>query len=306
MKDTKTVLLLMLSIGLVSTWVYHIYDKSKRSDPIASATPVHPQPDLQILQDSLQNVYALTVQRLAARLDSVNSTADQLQVELNSRLDEINFLKKEIDALLQKNGTSRQDMELARKKTSELQRLVADLGKNNKMASKTQLAQANEDFPNTPGKNQQNDMRTGKQENNYLPATANGSSLFSVSDIRFTPIMLKDDREVETNLAENINKLVISFAVQDKATSYNNAEVFAIITQPDGKVMQTDAWDVSLIPTHDFGRTAYTRKMKFDYLKGETKQLQATIKPEEYEKGNYTLKVFQNGYMIGKTEKILN
>jgi hypothetical protein len=94
--------------------------------------------------------------------------------------------------------------------------------------------------------------------------------------------------------------------VQNNVTSYANAEIFAIITQPDGKVVQTDAWDAASISTHDYGKKPYTRKMKFEYLKGETKQLQATIKPEDYERGNYTLQVFHNGYLVGQAVKILN
>ena len=31
MKDTKTLLLMMLSAGLTGTWVYHLYDKTQYS-----------------------------------------------------------------------------------------------------------------------------------------------------------------------------------------------------------------------------------------------------------------------------------
>jgi hypothetical protein len=70
--------------------------------------------------------------------------------------------------------------------------------------------------------------------------------------------------------------------------------------------MQTDVWDAASISTHDYGKKAYTRKMRFEYLKGETKQLQAIIRPEDYERGNYTLQVFHNGYLVGQAVKILN
>ena len=171
---------------------------------------------------------------------------------------------------------------------------------------KKQVAAILADKNNMPAKKGQPDNQLNKQENNSFTDKTNSSSLFTVSELKFTPIALKDDREVETNQAENANKLIISFVVQNNATSYANAEVFAIITQPDGKVMQTDAWDASSIPTHDYGKKPYTRKMRFEYQKGETKQLQATITPEDYERGNYTLQVFHNGYLVGQAVKILN
>jgi hypothetical protein len=238
----------------------------------------------------------------------VKNTAGQLQGELKTRLEEINNLKTEIANLLKKNNRKKEDIELAGKKTTELQQLVAGFGKDKREIAddKKQVTILPGDQNNPMTKTKQNENQPAGQENNSTPEKTNGSSLFTVSEIKFTPIALKDDREVETNQAESTNKLMISFVVQNNLTSYANAEVFAIITQPDGKVVQTDVWDAASISTHDYGKKAYTRKLKFEYLKGETKQLQATIRPEDYEKGNYTLQVFHNGYLIGQAVKILN
>ncbi|HEY6062976.1 MAG TPA: hypothetical protein VIV35_05175, partial [Chitinophagaceae bacterium] len=176
-----------------------------------------------------------------------------------------------------------------------------DIADNNK-----QVTPLPADQNNSPAKKWQTDNQQVRPEYSSSPEKTNSSSLFTISELKFTPIAVKDDREVETNQAESADKLIISFVVQNNSTSYSNAEVFAIITQPDGKVVQTDAWDAASIPTHDYGKKPYTRKMKFEYLKGETKQLQATIRPEDYERGNYTLQVFHNGYLIGQAVKILN
>jgi hypothetical protein len=308
MKDTKTVLLAMLSVGLVGTWVYYFYDKSEHNGDKKEVVTVDPAIAVQSIQDSLQKVYSITVDKLATQLDSVKNTAGQLQGELNARLQEINNLKTEIANLLKKTGARKEDIELAGRKTTQLQQLVAGLGMdsrdmadNNKQSTPLPAEQNN-----LPAKKLQTDNQSNKQENNSPAEKTSNSSLFTVSEIKFTPIAVKDDREVETNQAESANKLIISFVVQNNATSFANAEVFAIITQPDGKVMQTDAWDAASVATHDYGKKPYTRKMRFEYLKGETKQLQATIRPEDYERGNYTLQVFHNGYLVGQAVKILN
>src|SRR5258705_787196 len=308
MKDTKTVLVVMLSVGLVGTWVYYLYDKSVRNDHKKETVTVDPAAAVQRIQDSLQKVYSLTVDKLGAQLDSVRNTAGQLQGELNARLEEINNLKTEIAALLKKSGAKKEDIELAGRKTTQLQQLVAGLGMENKDTpdDKKQVTAIPGDQNNIPAKKLQNDNQPNKPDNNPSPDKTNSSSLFTISELKFTPIALKDDREVETNQAESANKLIISFVVQNNATSYANAEVFAIITQPDGKVLQTDACDASSIPTHDYGKKPYTRKMRFEYQKGETKQLQAIIRPGDYERGNYTLQVFHNGYLVGQAVKILN
>jgi hypothetical protein len=54
------------------------------------------------------------------------------------------------------------------------------------------------------------------------------------------------------------------------------------------------------------GTKKYTRKVRFEYLKGETKQVQFNLSSDDNEKGNYTVQVYHNGYMIGQTKKMLN
>ncbi|MBK5270228.1 MAG: hypothetical protein JJE22_04355, partial [Bacteroidia bacterium] len=88
-RDIKPILLLLLSVGLVTTWVYHLYDKtiySKRrieaytKDSIAVADAV---------RDSLQKIYSNTISEMDNRLDSTRSNADSLKEELDSTLSEI-------------------------------------------------------------------------------------------------------------------------------------------------------------------------------------------------------------------------
>ncbi|MBI5858747.1 MAG: hypothetical protein HZB42_14035 [Sphingobacteriales bacterium] len=294
MKDTKTILLALLSIGLVATWVYHIYDKTKYSGSKAN-TEKQEQNAVKKIQDSLQQVYNTTLYTLGVQLDSAKNTAGLLQGELTVRLDEINQLRTEIAGLLKKSYSRKEDLDLAGRKTSELQQLVAGLPGKTKTGAeeKKTTSQLHPDTQfSSPGGDNTKD---------------NPVSLFTASDLKFTPLTVSDDeKETETNDAEKTNKLSISFTVKNNSTGFNNAEVFAIITEPDGKVMQPDVWEAATINTHDFGKKPYTRKMRFEYQKGELKRLQLTLSPEDYEKGNYRLQVFHNGYLIGETIKTLN
>lgn len=296
MKDTKTILLALLSLGLVTTWVYHLYDKTKYAAPAKQTETNNTELALKKVQDSLQRIYSLTLNNLGYQLDSAKNTAGLLQGELMARLDEINLLRTEIADLLRKNNRKREDLDLAGKKTAEFQQLVAELPKKSKAVSEEKkLSSSFSNEINSPAEN-------NTQGDERLSSTP----LFTATDLKFMPISVSDDKEIETNEAENTSKLVISFAVKNNATGFNNAEIYAIITQPDGKVMQTDVWESAYISTHDFGKKIYTRKVKFEYQKGETKHLQLTLKPEDYEKGNYRLQVFHNGYLIGETIKTLN
>ena len=127
MKDIKGFLLVMLSVGLVGTWVYHLYDKTQYTtnrkeifikDSIAVAEAV---------QDSLQKIYTASLNNLDLQLDSTRSGADSLKKQLNKKLGEINKLRAEINSILKNSGASQADMTLARKKIAELQVLVEEL-----------------------------------------------------------------------------------------------------------------------------------------------------------------------------------
>ena len=51
------------------------------------------------------------------------------------------------------------------------------------------------------------------------------------------------------------------------------SEIYVVITQPDGKVLKTDVWDAFSIDTRKEGKKSYTRKVRFDYERGENKKL---------------------------------
>src|SRR5687767_8053380 len=144
MKDTRTILLGLLSVGLVATWVYHLYDKTKYSQAKTATEIKDPGLSVKNLQDSLQKVY----NNLSIQLDSAKNTAGMLQGELIAKLDEINLLKTEIADLLKKTNAKKEDIDLAGRKTTKFQQLVSDLPKNNSIPPETKgsITVTNENF----------------------------------------------------------------------------------------------------------------------------------------------------------------
>jgi hypothetical protein len=119
-------------------------------------------------------------------------------------------------------------------------------------------------------------------------------------------MMVKGTREEETSQAKKVKKFVISFLVQNNINQYNNAEVFVVVTGPDGEVMQSPVWESRTMDTKNEGKKEYTLKVRFDYEKGEQKRHLFSLDADKYQKGNYTMQVYHNGYMIGQTVKTLS
>lgn len=308
MKDTKSILLGLLSIGLVFTWVYHLYDKTQYSTPNINVNKIDTITVAKEIQDSLQKVYSHTINNLDAQLDSTKSTAGQLQNQLATKLKEINRLRTEISAILKKNDFTKEDLELARSKTVELQSLVAELqNKNSTVEEEKKQLSAVLENTNTVVKNLTGTVQKVEQENKVLIEKVNIASSFVASELKLSPVAVKNEREQETYQAKKASKLVISFTVQNNITDYENADVFIVITQPNGKVLRNeDVWETSTATLQNGSRINFTRKIRFEYQKGERKSLIFSLNPEEFLSGTYTLQVYHNGYIIGQSMKTLN
>lgn len=297
----------MLSVGLVGTWIYHLYDKTQYAsqrkeifikDSIAVAEAV---------QDSLQQLYNRSLQKLDQKLDSTRFDADSLRFTLGNKLAEINRLRNEINAILKNRSASQTDMLTARKKISELQTLLAETN-GQKLTLEEEKLQLSATMTRLNGEinGLQENMKKLGDENRVLTDKMTLASLFVASEIKLSPVMVKNDKEVETTQAKKTGKLVISFTVQNNLTDYDGTDVFIIITQPDGKVLTPDVWESATpMTTHSGDRKNYTRKVRFEYFKGEAKQLTFSINADAYQTGAYSLQLYHKGHKIGQTSKTL-
>lgn len=308
MKDIRSSLLAMLSVGLVGTWVYHLADKSRYSKQrrevfIKDSTAV-----AQGVQDSLQKIYSLTIHELGTQLDSSKNTEGLLKGELSAKLAEIYRLRNEISAILKKTDVKKADLDLARKKAIELQFLVNELqNRNSSIEEEKQQIITMLDKVNIQVKSLENTNQQLDQQNKVLTEKITVASAFIASEVNLSPVTVNNDKEQETNSANKTSKLVVSFAVQNNIAAYENTDVYVVITQPDGRLLTNDVWESSsTIDTRDEGKKRYTRKIKFEYQKGETKRLTFSINADEYQKGAYTLQLYHNGYLIGKAVKLLS
>ena len=130
----------------------------------------------------------------------------------------------------------------------------------------------------------------------------NASSLFVASGIRFAAYKVQPgQKEIETTQQDEANKFVSSFTVKNNITGFQNAEIIIVVSDPSGKSVNPEVWDAGSFETKTEGRKVYTRKLSFDYNKGETKRLQFSLEPENFEKGIYKISLYHNGIRIGES-----
>src|SRR5688572_23389118 len=131
MKDIKPFLLALLSVGLVATWGYHLYDKSKYSNRTREIYIKDSIAVAEAVKDSLQKLYVVALDQLSLEKMNTDSANTTLKGELGQRLAEINKLKNEIGDILKKRNFNQADLNEARVKINELQQMVTGMKNEN-------------------------------------------------------------------------------------------------------------------------------------------------------------------------------
>ena len=229
-----------------------------------------------------------------------------MQNRLDSKLDEIDQLKSEIRTILSKRDFSKEDLLQARKKIAELQQKVDELS-NQKLSmeeEKKQLSDVLLQLTQNVDSLQMN-IRRLSMENEALNEKVSLASVFIASEVKIDAVESRGSAEESTSQARKADKFVASFIVQNRVNNFTSVEVTTVLVKPDGQVLQSTVWDSGTFDAKNEGKKNYTRKIKFDYEKGEQKHLLFSIDTEKCQKGIYTFQVWHNGIMIGKATKTL-
>lgn len=306
MRDSKPLLLVLLSIILVITWVYHFYDKSRYVRQNTELSVKDTTTVGRAIRDSLKNLYAAAILELDTRLDSSQENTALLQNRLASKLDEIDQLKSEIRNILSKQNFTAEDLVEARSKIAELQQKVDELS-NQKLSmeeEKQQLSNTLLQLTQNVDSLQMN-IRRLSLENEALNEKVSLASVFVASEVKIDAVESRGAAEESTSQAKKADKFIASFIVQNRVNNFTSAEVTTVLVKPDGQVLQSTVWDSGTFDSKSEGKKNFTRKIKFDYEKGEQKHLLFSIDTEKCQKGIYTFQIWHNGIMIGKATKTL-
>jgi hypothetical protein len=145
----------------------------------------------------------------------------------------------------------------------------------------------------------QTNLQTTTAEKDELAQTVDVASTFSASNIQITPINEKrNGKEKTTTTAKRVDKLVVSFDVENRVARSGPADIYVIVTGPDGKVIQ-DAGGASLSTRND-GDRPYTYKTTIQYEQGTRKSIQVPMHQDHFQTGDYKIEIYQNGFKIAE------
>lgn len=285
MKDTKSILLLLVSLLLIGTWVFHIYDKSK----YASVTTVLPKSDTvatnKSFNDSLNALYQTTV----VQLEDVKFGKDSLTYELQSKIKEIDTLRYEIARMLNVTNLTKEDLKNALIKIQLLQQKISGVYQQTTTTSTNQ--------------NQSNSVV--QTNNKKTQATVlNEEVVLQANEIKMQAI--KKPENSTDNSEDATDQFRVSFVVKPNRSTTGSGNVYLILKDPLGNIVQDDQWIAGVFNSKNDGLMKYSRKLNFDYSNGDVQKINTSIPVNKLGGGGYQVQIYYNGQSIGKADFVLN
>ena len=147
----------------------------------------------------------------------------------------------------------------------------------------------------------ESNLKNTNTEKEELAKTLDVASTFSASNIQVTPVNeRKNGKEKSTTTAKRVDKLVVSFDVENRVAQSGPADMYLIVTAPDGKVIADAAMGSSTLNTRTDGDKPFTSKVNVDYVTGQRKTVQFPIHQGDFQNGDYKIEIYHNGFKIGE------
>ncbi len=300
-----SIVLLIVSATVLGISVYRTYLRDPEP-PKTNATAIV-KPTLNKERDSLQVVYRSAIKAIDTNM--LRDPRINLDKESQANLTDVANLKNEITALL-KDQSSTADLASAKLKIEELQLKVALLqnrysgveADNKRLQALLNQLMANnkasENGTSTAATIEKVRIDKVNLNNNIV-----SSSSATAGDLHLFTVAENNNKEFETSYAEDAEKMIGTFSLNNLSDN-TNTEVMVVVLQPDGKVLKNSVWESGTFETKE-GKKVYSRKISFDGAKKD-KQINFSLTPDNFVKGEYILQVWYNGRMIAKTFKTLS
>ena len=249
-------------------------------------------------RDSLESLYKFTLDKY----DSVAIANNDLSGKLTTRQTEISKLKGEIGSILKKKNASAAELTKARTLIDELNSKITNLEADvARLTNENQVLTTEKATLTAERDTLQTNLATTVAEKQVLESTVDVGSTFSACNIAITPINEKSSgKEKETTTAKRVDKLVVSFNVENRIAKSGPTDMYIIVTGPDGKVISSEAMNGGTFTTRQDGDLTYSSKLTVNYEPGTRQNVQLPLALGKYATGDYKIQVYHNGFKIGE------
>ena len=300
-KNYKNAIIATLAVALVATGGFFAYDRSGKTSKID-------EQQTQIVavtteKSNLQSSFDASL----ARLDSMGTVTNGLNAELTTKNAEITKAKEEIRSILNKKNATASELSKAKNmiaslngKIATMEQEIAKLTEDNRLLGEEKVALIADKDKLTQ------DLTTTTGQKQELEKKVDVASTLNASNIVITPVNVKrNGKEKTSTTAKRVDKMVVSFDVANRIIKPGSTDLYVLVIGPDGQAI-TSGPATGLFTTREDGDKAYTAKVPVDLETAKTKNVAFSFAPgATFQKGNYKIEIYQNGFLIGQGTKAL-
>ncbi|MCR6720639.1 MAG: hypothetical protein NVV59_10165 [Chitinophagaceae bacterium] len=300
-KGNKNLLIGILVAGLLLTWGYLLWDKNKSSEQIQEKEML--SENYMSQRDSLKTMF----DDAQLRLDSITGANNNLQGEKSELMKKIDADKAEIRRILNDRNASKAELARAQSLIANLNNQIASLEQEvTRLTGENQELAANNVQLSTEKQVLEQNLQTSATEREALSQTVDVGSTFSASNIQITPVNeKKNGKEKTTSTAKRVDKLVVSFDIENRIARSGPADMYIMVTAPDGTVVSSSELASGTLTTRTDGDREFTTKVPVEYEQGTRRAVEFPIRQEDFQRGDYKIEIYHNGFKIGESVRTL-
>lgn len=299
--SAKNAVIGVLSACLLGLGIYTVTDKNKTGDQIQQQ-----QTTIAKVTEEKSDVQK-NFDASLARLDSMSTLNTDLQGKLTAKNSEITKIKGEIRSILNKKNATASELSKAKALIEELngkittmEADIARLTEENTNLNNDKIALTKDKEVLTSTLDSTNVIKQDLEKKVDVASTLNASN------IQVTPINVKKNgKEDVSTKAKKVDKLLISFDVDNRIAQAGNTDVYVLVMGPDGKLITPADANAITFTTREEGEKTYTAKVPVTIEASKRKNVEFGFVPgTTFQKGSYKVQIYQNGFLIGegKTE----
>src|SRR5665647_38821 len=293
-RNSKNIIIAILSAIVLIIGGFFIFDHNKTGETIQAdqteiAKVMSEKSDIQTSFDAS-----------LARLDSMKTVNSEMDTKLTASNAEIAKMKTEIRSILHKKNATAAELTRARNLIAQLNGKITDLE-----TQVAQLTQENDSLKQNVAVLTADKVTLSRNLDSTivikqtLEKKVDVASTLNATNISITPVKLrKNGKEKVSSVAKRVDKLVVSFDVNNRIVQPGMTDVYLVVIGPDGKPV-TSSTDT--FTTRDEGSKTFTAKLPVDLETAKTKNVEFAFAPaSHFQQGTYKIQIYQNGFLIGE------
>jgi len=238
-------------------------------------------------------------------MQTVNTNLNGKLTESNS---EIAKMKTEIRSILNKKNATASELSRARGLIAQLNGKITDLeGQIATLTQQNDSLKQNVAVLTTEKETISRNLDSTNVVKQSLEKKVDIASTLNASNISITPVKVKGNgKEKVSTVARRVDKLLVSFDVNNRIIQSGSTDLYVVVIGPDGKPVTTSTSNGDTFVTREEGQKTFTAKLPVDLETAKTKNVQFAFAPgSHFQQGSYKVQIYQNGFLIGEKTREL-